>query len=38
MKKPKNEVRQILYLLNRHDKITKNVYKNLVKSLYIEET
>ena len=29
----KNEVRQMLYLLYQHNKITKKVYKNLIKSL-----
>ena len=31
--KLKNEIRQILYLLYQHNKITKKVYKNLMKSL-----
>ena len=31
--KLKNEIRQILYLLYQHNKITKNVYNNLIKSL-----
>ena len=31
--KLKNEITQILYLLHQHNKITKNVYKNLIKSL-----
>ena len=31
--KLKNEIRQILYLLYQHNKITKKVYNNLVKSL-----
>ena len=30
--KLKNEIRQILYQLYNHDKITKNVYNNLIKS------
>ena len=29
----KNEVRQMLYLLYSHNKITRKVYKNLIKSL-----
>ena len=32
--KLKNEIRQILYLSYQHNKITKNVYNNLIKSLY----
>ena len=28
-----NEIRQILYLLYQHNKITKKVYNNLIKSL-----
>ena len=31
--KLKNEIRQILYLLYQHDKITKKVYNNLIKPL-----
>ena len=31
--KLKNEITQILYLLHQHNKITKNFYKNLIKSL-----
>ena len=31
--KLKNEIRQILYLLCQHNKITKKVYNNSVKSL-----
>ena len=31
--KLKNEIRQILYLLCQHNKITKKVCKNLIKSL-----
>ena len=31
--KLKNEIRQILYLLYQHNKITKEVYKYLIKSL-----
>ena len=31
--KLKNKIRQILYLLYQHNKITKNVYNNLIKSL-----
>ena len=31
--KPKNEIRQILYLLRQHNKITKKFYNNLIKSL-----
>ena len=31
--KLKNETRQILYLLYQHNKITKKVYNNLIKSL-----
>ena len=30
--KLKNEIRQILYLLYQHNKITKKVYNNLMKS------
>ena len=30
--KLKNEIRQILYLLYQHNKITKNVYNNLMNS------
>ena len=30
--KLKNEIRQMLYLLYKHDKITKKVYNNLIKS------
>ena len=29
--KLKNEIRQILYLFHQHDRITKNVYNNLIK-------
>ena len=29
----KNEIRQILYLLYQHNKITKKVYNNLIKSI-----
>ena len=29
----KNEIRQILYLLHQHNKITKKIYNNLIKSL-----
>ena len=29
----KNEVRQMLYLLYSHNKITRKVYKNLIQSL-----
>ena len=29
----KNEIRQMLYLLYRHNKVTKKVYNNLIKSL-----
>ena len=29
----KNEIRRILYLLYQYNKITKNVYNNLIKSL-----
>ena len=29
----KNEIRQIIYLLYQHNKITKKVYNNLIKSL-----
>ena len=29
----KNEIREILYLLYQHTKITKSFYKNLIKSL-----
>ena len=29
----KNEIRQILYLLYEHNKITKKLYKNLINSL-----
>ena len=29
----KNEIKQILYLLYQHNKITKKVYNNLIKSL-----
>ena len=31
--KLKNEIRQILYLLYQHNKITSKVYNNLIKSL-----
>ena len=31
--KLKNEIRPILYLLYHHNKITKKVYNNLIKSL-----
>ena len=31
--KLKNEIRQILYLLYQHNKISKKVYNNLIKSL-----
>ena len=31
--KLKNEIRQILYLLYQHNKVTKKVYKNFIKSL-----
>ena len=31
--KLKNEIRKILYLLYQHNKITKRVYNNLIKSL-----
>ena len=31
--KLKNEIRPILHLLYQHNKITKNVYSNLIKSL-----
>ena len=31
--KLKNEIRQILYILYQHNKITKKVYNNLIKSL-----
>ena len=31
--KLKNEIRQILYLLYQHNKITKNVHNNLIESL-----
>ena len=31
--KLKNEIRQILYLLYEHNKITKKVYNNIIKSL-----
>ena len=31
--KLKNKIRQILYLLYHHNKITKKVYNNLIKSL-----
>ena len=31
--KLQNEIRQILYLLHQHNKITKKVYNNLMKSL-----
>ena len=33
----KNEIRQILHLLHLHNKITKKVYNNLIKSLQIME-
>ena len=29
----KNEMRQILYLLDQHDKTTETLYNNLIKSL-----
>ena len=32
-KKLKNEIRKIIYLLYQHNKITKEVYINLIKSL-----
>ena len=32
--KSKNKIRQILYFLYQHKKITKKVYNNLIKSLY----
>ena len=32
--KLENEIRQILYLLYQHNKITENVYNNLIRSLY----
>ena len=31
--KLKNEIRQILYLLYQHNKVTEKVYKNFIKSL-----
>ena len=31
--KLKNEIRQIVYLLYQHNKFTKKVYNNLIKSL-----
>ena len=31
----KNEIRKILYLLYQHNKITKKVYNNLIKSLQL---
>ena len=31
--KLKNEIRQILHLLYQHNKITKKVYNNLIKSI-----
>ena len=31
--KLKNEIKQILYLLYQHNKITKKINKNLIKSL-----
>ena len=31
--KLKNEIRQILYLLYQHNKVTKKVFKNFIKSL-----
>ena len=31
--KLKNKIRQILYLLYQHNKVTKTVYNNLIKSL-----
>ena len=31
--KVKNEIRQILYVLNQHNKITKKLHNNLIKSL-----
>ena len=34
--KSKNEIRQILHLLYQHNKITKKVYNNLMKSLMEE--
>ena len=33
--KLKNEIRQILYLLYQDNKLTKNVFNNLIKSLLI---
>ena len=35
--KLKNETRQILYLLYKHNKITKKVYNSLIKSWLMEE-
>ena len=35
--KSKNEIRQILHLLYQHNKITKKVYNNLMKSLMEED-
>ena len=31
--KLKNKIRQILYLLHQHNKVTKTVYNNFIKSL-----
>ena len=31
--KLKNEIRKILYLLYQHNKVTKKVYNNLIKTL-----
>ena len=31
--KLKNEITKVLYFLHQHNKITKKVYKNLIKSL-----
>ena len=32
-KKSKHEIRQLLYLFDQHNKFTKKVYNNLIKSL-----
>ena len=33
LQKLKNEIRQTLYLLNQHNKITKKLYNNLIKCI-----
>ena len=36
--KLKNEIKQILYILYQHNKITKKVYSNLIKPLELWKT